>query len=110
MNDSGPVVKGSVLSTARISRRTILRAGLASAASLALPVLSACSNDAGTSAAPDWDAWWSRQSPEGLLDFANWPYYIDRRSDNSHPSLDRFTRKECRHYFRHCGYRVAVPF
>lgn len=93
MNDSGPVAKGSVLSTARISRRTILRAGLASAASLALPVLSACSNDASTSAAPNWEAWWSRQSPDGLLDFANWPYYIDRRSDNSHPSLDRFTRK-----------------
>lgn len=25
------------------------------------------------------------------MDFANWPYYIDRRRDNGHPSLDLFT-------------------
>lgn len=93
MNDSGLGPKGPSPSPARFSRRTILGAGLATVASLGLPVLSACSNDASTSAALNWDAWWSRQSPKGLLDFANWPYYIDRRSDNSHPSLDRFTRE-----------------
>jgi spermidine/putrescine transport system substrate-binding protein len=62
-------------------------------ASLGLPALAACSNEASTSATLDWDAWWSRQSPTGVLDFANWPYYIDRRSDNSHPSLNRFTKQ-----------------
>lgn len=93
MNDAGPDATGSSLSTARISRRTVLRAGLATVASLSLPQLLACSNDASTSAALNWDEWWSRQSPKGLLDFANWPYYIDRRSDNSHPSIDRFTKE-----------------
>lgn len=39
----------------------------------------------------DWDTWWTQQEPAGVVDFANWPYYIDRRRDNSHPSLDRFT-------------------
>jgi spermidine/putrescine transport system substrate-binding protein len=29
----------------------------------------------------------------GVVDFANWPYYIDRRRDNSHPSLDLFTEQ-----------------
>lgn len=35
--------------------------------------------------------WWERQEKAGILDFANWPYYIDRRRDNSHPSLELFT-------------------
>lgn len=88
-----PDATGPLIPTARVSRRTVLRAGLATLASLGLPVLSACSNDASTSAALNWDAWWSRRSPVGLLDFANWPYYIDRRSDNSHPSINRFTKQ-----------------
>lgn len=88
-----PDATGPLIPTARVSRRAVLGAGLATLASLGLPVLSACSNDASTSAALNWDAWWSRRSPVGLLDFANWPYYIDRRSDNSHPSLNRFTKQ-----------------
>ena len=27
-----------------------------------------------------------------MVNFANWPYYIDRRRDNSHPSLELFTK------------------
>jgi spermidine/putrescine transport system substrate-binding protein len=44
------------------------------------------------SAAPeiDWDAWWAEQGLTGELDFANWPYYIDREGA-THPSLDLFT-------------------
>ncbi|HSD48791.1 MAG TPA: spermidine/putrescine ABC transporter substrate-binding protein, partial [Actinomycetota bacterium] len=34
---------------------------------------------------------WADQRIFGELDFANWPYYIDRTRDNSHPSLDLFT-------------------
>jgi spermidine/putrescine transport system substrate-binding protein len=41
----------------------------------------------------DWNAWWRSQERAGVVDFANWPYYIDRRRDNSHPSLQLFTRK-----------------
>jgi spermidine/putrescine transport system substrate-binding protein len=64
---------------------------MATAASLTLPLLSACRHHAATTAGIDWDRWWARQEPTGFLDFANWPYYIDRRSDNSHPSLEVFT-------------------
>lgn len=83
----------AAIATSRVSRRAVLRAGLATVASLGLPALAACSNEASTSAALDWDAWWSRRSPAGVLDFANWPYYIDRRRDSSHPSLNRFTKQ-----------------
>jgi spermidine/putrescine transport system substrate-binding protein len=74
----------------------------------ALPVLAACDRDADGTAGPtgrttgssptgedavDWDAWWAEQEVTGQVDFANWPYYIDRRRDNSHPSLELFTRE-----------------
>jgi spermidine/putrescine transport system substrate-binding protein len=57
-------------------------------------VLAACglrSPTASHAAPVDWDAWWADQRAAGVIDFANWPYYIDRRRDNSHPSLERFT-------------------
>jgi spermidine/putrescine transport system substrate-binding protein len=41
----------------------------------------------------DWAGWWSRRERTGELDFANWPYYIDRRRDGTHPSLERFTER-----------------
>ena len=41
----------------------------------------------------DWQAWWRSQEQAGFVDFANWPYYIDRRRDDSHPSLELFTRE-----------------
>jgi spermidine/putrescine transport system substrate-binding protein len=77
----------------RLSRRTVLRAGVATAASLSLPLLSACRHDVSSTSGVDWRRWWSRQQTAGVLDFANWPYYIDRRSDNSHPSLDVFANE-----------------
>ncbi|MGE5226742.1 MAG: spermidine/putrescine ABC transporter substrate-binding protein [Planctomycetaceae bacterium] len=72
---------------ARVSRRGFLRAvgGLAGAAALS-PALAAC---ASTPAGPfDGD-------PAGVVDFANWPLYIDKAKDaQGHPeipSLNRFT-------------------
>jgi spermidine/putrescine transport system substrate-binding protein len=71
---------------------------------LALASLAACEHDGGATPparprpspspsvpAVDWDAWWAQQHIAGELDFANWPFYIDRLRDNSHPSLDLFT-------------------
>jgi spermidine/putrescine transport system substrate-binding protein len=56
-------------------------------------VLSGCSGSSPPPAARgvDWAEWWKRQEQTGSLDFANWPYYIDRRRGNVHPSLDLFT-------------------
>jgi spermidine/putrescine transport system substrate-binding protein len=36
-------------------------------------------------------SWWSKQRQTGLLDFANWPLYIDV-SHGKHPSLNDFTK------------------
>jgi spermidine/putrescine transport system substrate-binding protein len=84
----------------RLSRRALLRSLGVGASALALSPLSltACDRDPGRAGGPtasaspetDWDAWWADQQLTGLMDFANWPYYIDRRRDNSHPSLDLF--------------------
>jgi len=59
------------------------------------PLLASCRLDEGKAAAGprDWDAWWRQQQRAGVLDFANWPYYIDRRRDGSHPSLEAFTKE-----------------
>ncbi len=35
--------------------------------------------------------WWDQQKQTGVLDFANWPFYIDV-SHGDHPSLDMFTK------------------
>lgn len=90
----------------RLSRRAMLRALGAGLGAMALPSvgLAACdpdpsrASDTGPSGATaagapgvDWDAWWDGQRLAYRLDFANWPYYIDRRRDDSHPSLDLFT-------------------
>jgi spermidine/putrescine transport system substrate-binding protein len=40
----------------------------------------------------DWTHWWARRSRTGTVDFANWPYYIDRTRENTHPSLELFTK------------------
>jgi spermidine/putrescine transport system substrate-binding protein len=41
----------------------------------------------------DWDAFWAQQEVAGTLDFANWPYYIDRDRHSNHPSLELFTKR-----------------
>jgi spermidine/putrescine transport system substrate-binding protein len=77
--------------TSRISRRELLR--LAGGAAGLSAVAAACSFSSAPSDYIDWASWWSRRRRSGQLDFANWPYYIDRRRDDSHPSLERFTKR-----------------
>ena len=84
------------LTEARLSRRGFLRAAAVGAGAAALPsLLSACGSPSSAAPAPsvpvDWDRWWLSQEMTGVLDFANWPYYIDRKQGNVHPSLDLFT-------------------
>jgi spermidine/putrescine transport system substrate-binding protein len=72
---------------ARVSRRGFLRAvgGLAGAVALS-PALAACSS----SPAGPFDG-----VPAGIVDFANWPLYIDKAKVQDHteiPSLQRFTK------------------
>lgn len=72
------IVRG--LLSPRLSRRQVLQAGaVAGAASLLFPsVAGAAVGDA---------AWWRAKTKTGLLNFANWPYYIDSYNGR-HPSLD----------------------
>jgi spermidine/putrescine transport system substrate-binding protein len=74
-----PAILRGLLSP-RISRRHLLQAGaVAGAASILLPsVANAATGDAG---------WWAGKSKTGVLNFANWPYYIDSYNGR-HPSLD----------------------
>jgi spermidine/putrescine transport system substrate-binding protein len=84
------------LTQPRYSRRHVLKAAGAGAAALgAQALLSAC-GVAGTEAKKtgshtDWAAWWKKQKPTGVLDFANWPLYIDT-DHGKHPSLNEFTK------------------
>ena len=74
-----PAIMRGLLSP-RLSRRQVLQAGaVAGAASLLFPsVAGAAVGDA---------AWWKGKTKTGLLNFANWPYYIDSYNGR-HPSLD----------------------
>jgi spermidine/putrescine transport system substrate-binding protein len=84
-SDSEPRVTSS-----RLTRRTFLRT--AGAAGLTL-LAAACEPTHASSDLIDWKEWWARRDRTGTVDFANWPYYIDRRRDDSHPSLELFTKR-----------------
>jgi spermidine/putrescine transport system substrate-binding protein len=84
------------MSGSRLSRRSLLRgamggAGLAGAGSL----LAACGIKGSVAAASqekvDWVSYWSKQKRRGVLDFANWPLYIDQDHGKSQ-SLELFTK------------------
>jgi|HubBroStandDraft_6_1064221.scaffolds.fasta_scaffold68613_2 spermidine/putrescine transport system substrate-binding protein len=85
------------LTEPRHSRRQFLmRAGAGLGALGMGGLLSACGIQ-GTEAAAsadtfDWAAWWKRQKPSRVLNFANWPLYIDT-SHGQHPSLEQFTKQ-----------------
>jgi spermidine/putrescine transport system substrate-binding protein len=71
----------------RLTRRELLRAAGVTAGAVSLgPILAAC----GSSSAGPFDG-----DPDGVVNFANWPLYIDRVQDDngvSHiPSLEAFT-------------------
>jgi spermidine/putrescine transport system substrate-binding protein len=74
------------------SRRAFLRGATLAAGMGAAGLAAACDPSSTDLRFADWRAWWKRRDQTGLVRFANWPYYIDRRRDDSHPSLERFTR------------------
>jgi spermidine/putrescine transport system substrate-binding protein len=85
------------LTEPRHSRRQFLRGVSTGIGALGMGALvSACgikgTEAAATAASFDWNAWWKRQKPTGVLNFANWPLYIDT-SHGKHPSLEQFTKQ-----------------
>ena len=79
------------LTQARISRRTALQG--AGAASLAA-ALAACGIGSQPSKAAHTNWVWDKATKAGVLDFANWPLYIDvvetKGKPNTYPTLDQF--------------------
>ena len=85
------------LTQPRISRRRLLKGAAAAGIGVgAGSLLSACgiagTRDTGWEAGFDWKRWWAEQQQAGVLDFANWPLYIDR-AHGTHPSLDMFEKQ-----------------
>ena len=84
----------------RISRRSALRLGGASAAAM---FLAACGvsgggggkKATGSKAQDAAKAFWAKQKSTGHFNFANWPLYIDvnPNNKNDHPSIDLFTKQ-----------------
>ena len=90
-----PLYRG--LTEPRHSRRQFLRGAGAGIGALGMgALLSACgikgTEAAATAATFDWAAWWKRQKPTGVLNFANWPLYIDT-NHGKHPSLEQFSKQ-----------------
>ncbi len=84
------------LTEPRYTRGQMLKRAAAGAAGITLGgALAACgvAGNSTTSAGSSsyWAKWWSKQKPTGVLNFANWPLYIDV-SHGKHPSLNQFTK------------------
>src|ERR1700693_5778254 len=81
------------LTQRRISRRTALQG--AGAASLAA-FLAACGIGSKNQPAAHTNWVWDKATKAGVLDFANWPLYIDVAEDTkgkiTYPSLQQFTK------------------
>ena len=86
------------ITQSRFSRRRLVRgaAGIAAGAGI-MSFLEACgiAGTRGTGAAEDvnWSVFWSQQRRAGVLDWANWPLYIDTQNGGDHPSIDEFTKR-----------------
>ena len=80
----------------RFSRRQLLRAAGAGALGAGMiGFLEACgiAGTRGTGAENvNWSVFWAQQHKAGVLDWANWPLYIDTEHGN-HPSIDLFSRQ-----------------
>jgi spermidine/putrescine transport system substrate-binding protein len=88
------------LTQRRLSRRTLLRsAGVAAGAIGLASVLDACSvsSSGSSNTSVNWTSFWADHAkPNGTLNFANWPIYIDHvqgSNGGAHPSLDYFQEK-----------------
>ena len=87
------------LTQPRLSRRDIFRYAGAGAGALGLSALaSACGVQGATATSATQGAngvgsasWWGKQKLHHVVNFANWPYYIDVLSGN-HPTLQHFTQ------------------
>jgi spermidine/putrescine transport system substrate-binding protein len=79
-----------------LTRRRLLTAGAGAGAALGLSgLLAACGTQQATVTAanrPGNAAWWRRQRQHGLVNFANWPDYIDT-VHGGHPTLQRFQQQ-----------------
>src|SRR5439155_21776154 len=86
------------LTQRRLSRRDLLRyAGTGAGTAGLAAFLAACgvkSNKPGASGSAQVGSheWWSKQQQAGVLNFANWPYYMDT-SHHTHPTLHTFTQR-----------------
>lgn len=95
MSPNSPLFRG--LTESRVSRRQLLRGAGAGIGALALSELLAACSIAGTaptatsSTGTDWTTYWASQKKHGVLNFANWPLYIDEDKGKS-PSLELFTK------------------
>lgn len=81
----------------RLSRRQFMRGAAGAFATVGLAqLIAACglpgTRDTGAAADFDWPAWWKDQQPNGEMNFANWPLYIDTEK-GSHPSLKMFQKE-----------------
>ncbi len=83
------------LTEPRYTRAEALKSAGVGAGALSLGALMAACGVSGTAAKQksgfDWTKWWAKQKQAGILDFANWPLYIDV-SHGQHPSLNQFTK------------------
>jgi spermidine/putrescine transport system substrate-binding protein len=83
------------LTESRMSRRTVLRGGLAGASAIGIATfLAACGISGTTNGAAkgtDWAKFWAAQKKTTQLNFANWPLYIDEDKGKSE-SLTNFTK------------------
>src|SRR5438552_2079469 len=97
MRDEADLAFFRGLTQRRFSRRQLVRGAAAGAAGMGvMSFLEACgiAGTRGTGAAEDvnWKVFWAQQHKAGVLDWANWPLYIDT-SHGTHPSIDDFTRR-----------------
>jgi spermidine/putrescine transport system substrate-binding protein len=89
------IIRG--LTEPRLSRRGILKLAGAGAGALGLSALASACGVQGASVASTKPggvgsaSWWAKQKLHHVVNFANWPYYIDVLN-SKHPSLEHFTQ------------------